>query len=310
MKRLIVALLALGLATPAWAVSNRVLDAQQITNGAFTLTVPAVTDTLTTATNTQTFSNKSISGSSNTLSNIPVSALATGTAIGVAIGGTGLTTATANGMLYGNGTSALGVTAAGSQYQVFQAGASGVPTVAALALGQSAAVTGQLGVANGGTGASSLTSGSVVVGNGTSAVSLVAPSTSGNVLTSNGTTWISSAPSMFTPAVNGGSSSAQSVTAAGGVSLSGIGYSNFVWVAGSSGAVTVTKTPSVTACTADGQQLTIIGTSNTNTVTLQDSGTLSGSGLRLNGQWVGAQYSALFLVCNFATTEWFEVSRR
>jgi hypothetical protein len=40
-----------------------------------------------------------------------------------------------------------------------------------------------------------LTSNSVLVGNGTSTVNLVAPGTSGNVLTSNGTTWASAAPS-------------------------------------------------------------------------------------------------------------------
>jgi len=52
-----------------------------------------------------------------------------------------------------------------------------------------------LTVADGGTGASSITANSVVLGNGTSALSgnLVAPSTSGNVLTSNGTTWTSAA---------------------------------------------------------------------------------------------------------------------
>ena len=47
-----------------------------------------------------------------------------------------------------------------------------------------------LAVADGGTGASTLTG--VVIGNGTSAMTAVAPSTSGNVLTSNGTTWTSS----------------------------------------------------------------------------------------------------------------------
>lgn len=53
-----------------------------------------------------------------------------------------------------------------------------------------------LTVADGGTGASSITANSVILGNGTSALSgnLVAPSTSGNVLTSNGTTWTSAAP--------------------------------------------------------------------------------------------------------------------
>jgi hypothetical protein len=52
-----------------------------------------------------------------------------------------------------------------------------------------------LTVADGGTGSSSLTANSVILGNGTSALSgnLVAPGTSGNVLTSNGTTWTSAA---------------------------------------------------------------------------------------------------------------------
>jgi len=51
-----------------------------------------------------------------------------------------------------------------------------------------------LAVADGGTGASTLTG--VVIGNGTSAMTAVAPSTSGNVLTSNGTTWASTAPAV------------------------------------------------------------------------------------------------------------------
>lgn len=49
-------------------------------------------------------------------------------------------------------------------------------------------------VANGGTGVASLSANHVLLGNGTSAVQLVAPGTSGNVLTSNGTTWQSAAP--------------------------------------------------------------------------------------------------------------------
>lgn len=52
-----------------------------------------------------------------------------------------------------------------------------------------------LAVADGGTGASSITANSVILGNGSSALSgnLVAPGSSGNVLTSNGTTWTSAA---------------------------------------------------------------------------------------------------------------------
>lgn len=58
----------------------------------------------------------------------------------------------------------------------------------------SSQVTGTLPVSNGGTGSSSLTANNVLLGNGTSAVQVVAPGTSGNVLTSNGTTWQSTAP--------------------------------------------------------------------------------------------------------------------
>ena len=55
-------------------------------------------------------------------------------------------------------------------------------------------LVGSVPVANGGTGASTLTANNVILGNGTSAVQVVAPSTSGNILTSNGTTWTSAAP--------------------------------------------------------------------------------------------------------------------
>ena len=56
-------------------------------------------------------------------------------------------------------------------------------------------LTTPLTVAQGGTGAATLTANNVLLGNGTSAPQFVAPSTNGNVLTSNGTTWVSSAPS-------------------------------------------------------------------------------------------------------------------
>jgi hypothetical protein len=56
-----------------------------------------------------------------------------------------------------------------------------------------AGVTGTLPVANGGTGASTLTLNNVLLGNGTGALQTVAPGTSGNALVSNGTSWISQA---------------------------------------------------------------------------------------------------------------------
>jgi hypothetical protein len=65
-----------------------------------------------------------------------------------------------------------------------------LPTTSGTVLASGTAVT----VAQGGTGASTLTANNVILGNGTSAVQFVAPSTNGNVLTSNGTTWTSAAP--------------------------------------------------------------------------------------------------------------------
>jgi hypothetical protein len=55
-------------------------------------------------------------------------------------------------------------------------------------------ITNPLAVASGGTGRATLTANNVVLGNGTTAVNLVAPGTANNVLTSNGTTWVSQAP--------------------------------------------------------------------------------------------------------------------
>jgi len=98
-------------------------------------------------------------------------------------------------------------TAGASGQALVSAGSGNTPTWSTLGTmaSQSAsavAITGgtitgitDLTVADGGTGASSITANSVILGNGSSTLSgnLVAPSTSGNVLTSNGTTWTSAA---------------------------------------------------------------------------------------------------------------------
>jgi hypothetical protein len=71
------------------------------------------------------------------------------------------------------------------------------------AIDLAADVTGTLGVANGGTGATTLTANNVLLGNGTSAPLEVAPGASGNTLTSDGTTWTSTAPATTNPAGSG-----------------------------------------------------------------------------------------------------------
>jgi hypothetical protein len=80
-------------------------------------------------------------------------------------------------------------------------------------------LTTALTVAQGGTGLTTLTANNVVLGNGTSNVQFVAPSTTGNLLTSNGTTWTSAAPP------------------AGGVTSAVAG--NGITVSGATGAVTI-----------------------------------------------------------------------
>ena len=56
------------------------------------------------------------------------------------------------------------------------------------------ALTTPVAVQYGGTGLATITSSNLMVGNGTGAVSLIAPGASGNLLTSNGTAWASTAP--------------------------------------------------------------------------------------------------------------------
>lgn len=75
-----------------------------------------------------------------------------------------------------------------------------------------------LSVANGGTGASTHTANSVLIGAGTSAITSVAPSTSGNVLTSNGTAWTSAAAGSSVIAFG----TANSPTSASSVTFTGI----------------------------------------------------------------------------------------
>ena len=166
-----------------------------------------------------------------TFSGSPITTSGTLTLAGtlvVANGGTGATTLAVNNVLLGNGTSALQVVAPGTSGNVLTSDgttwasttptAGGVTSVAAsggttgmtfsgspITTSGTLTLAGTLIVANGGTGATTLTANNVLLGNGTSALQVVAPSTSGNVLTSNGTTWASTAPAAI-PTVPAGAS--------------------------------------------------------------------------------------------------------
>jgi hypothetical protein len=136
-------------------------------------------------------------------------------------GGTnGSLTAVAGAIVYSSG-SAMAFSAVGTIGEVLTSNGAGTPTWAVPAAGGVTSVAasggttgmtfsgspittsgtltlaGTLIVANGGTGATTLTANNVLLGNGTSALQVVAPGTSGNVLTSDGTTWASTAPAAF-----------------------------------------------------------------------------------------------------------------
>lgn len=245
------AVAALFIGSTAWAgaATDKQLDNIQNSTGGSLIAVPSVGTAFATDTNTLTFTNKSMSGSSNTFTLIPASAL-----------------------------------------------------------------TGQVGVANGGSGLATWTLNGVTIGNGTSSPTFVTCSTPGNVLTWNGTVWACAAPS------SGGSSnvvgsvgSPQSITASVAVAVTGqiANGPNVVFVNGSAGPVTVTATPSITACSGAGEHLELIA--GANAVTLQDNATLSGSMLKLNGpltlgQSGAASYTASF-ICDATSGNWVELAR-
>jgi hypothetical protein len=128
------------------------------------------------------------------------SALTAGT-LPVAAGGTNVTSFTANGIVYGNGTSALGVTAAGTTGQVLIGNTGSAPTWGSLSgsavttfqtslngltpsTATSGAVTlaGTLGATSGGTGLTSYTTGDIIYASATNTLAKLPIGTAGQVL--------------------------------------------------------------------------------------------------------------------------------
>lgn len=96
----------------------------------------------------------------------------------------------------------------------------------------------------------------------------------------------------------GSPSSATAIVGASGLTWSASnGMRQTIYVAGSGGAVTVSASPPITAGTVSGQEIRLVGTSDTNTVTFEN-----GSGLSINGsvelsddssidlEWDGSQW--------------------
>jgi len=128
------------------------------------------------------------------------SALTAGT-LPVAAGGTNVTSFTANGIVYGNGTSALGVTAAGATGEVLIGNTGSAPTWGSLSgsavttfqtslngltpsTATSGAVTlaGTLGATSGGTGLTSYTTGDIIYSSATNTLAKLPAGTNGQIL--------------------------------------------------------------------------------------------------------------------------------
>lgn len=256
-----------------------------------------------------------------------------GTAV-VAGGGTGAVTLTLNGVVVGNGTSAVQITAAGTTGQVLTGVTGSAPTFQALpatsititgdtggalagnaftftggttglrfnGAGTTETLGGTLIVANGGTGATTLTG--VLIGNATSpvtgnpvtqhdvlvggasnAITSVAPSaTSGVPLISNGS---AADPSFGTAVVAGGGTGVTTLTAyapiVGGTTSTGAvqqattGFSNSGWVLTSTGASSLPTFQALTAAVI--------------TVTGDTGGALSGSAFTFTGGTTGLKFN-------------------
>lgn len=141
-------------------------------------------------------------GTGQTTASAAFNALSPVTSVGDLIIGNGTNSATRLGIgtngyiLTSNGTTASWAASTGGVTS-FSGGSTGLTpntaTTGAISL------AGTLAVSYGGTGSTTLTANNVLLGNGTSALQVVAPGTNGNVLTSNGSTWVSSTPAASGP---------------------------------------------------------------------------------------------------------------
>jgi len=102
---------------------------------------------------------------------------------------------------------------------------------------------------------------------------------------------------------SGNPGSPNNITAAGGVTANTTIPFQTIFVQGSGGAVTITANPAITTGAVVGQEVTLIGESDTNTLTIND-----GNGVSQNGPMLLRQNSAITYQAD--GTNWVEISRR
>jgi hypothetical protein len=132
--------------------------------------------------------------------------------------------------------------------------------------------SGTLAVARGGTGATTLTANNVLLGNGASAVQVVAPGTSGNVLTSNGTTWTSAAlPAPSAPTTT------QVLDATAGASAGAVGTYSWAYK-NNAGSIAYGATVAGSSINPASTDLTSVNTGAAHSGTWRALGALAGTG--------------------------------
>jgi hypothetical protein len=145
----------------------------------------------------------------------------------VAAGGTGNTTLTTNGVVYGNGTSAAGITAAGTTGQVLVATTSGAPSWGSV---PASGISGTVPIANGGTGQTTAaaafnalnpmtTTGDIIYEASASTAARLPVGSTGQVLTVAG-----GIPSWATPSTGAGTITRTDFTATSGQTVFTVSY--------------------------------------------------------------------------------------
>jgi len=211
--------------------------------------------TITMFNGTQTITNSIITQSGTTVS--IAGDLSLTTALSVANGGTGATSFTSKGLIYGNGTGALQVTAAGTDAQVLVANGSGTPTFVSF--------SGDVAVSN--TGTTTIQANSVALGTDTtgnyvgSLGTLTGLSTTGNTGEGSTPTLSVNYGSVANTAVQGN----VSLTCASGTgNLSGGGTVITLGSGGSCGAISTVNNPTfTTSVTTPSMILTGAGSNGT-----------------------------------------------
>lgn len=135
-------------------------------------------------------------------------------AVPAASGGTGQASYTTGDILYASGSTALARLPDVVTGNVLISGGVGAsPSYGKVGL--TTHVSGTLPLANGGLGATTFTSNSVLLGNGTSSFQTVSPGASGQVLTSDGTTWASAAVGTIVSSTTYATNTTHSITISG-----------------------------------------------------------------------------------------------